>query len=194
MKSIVFVLVAIFLCLHLQADLSKELSTKIDSSDKADAKVKAFVKKALIPQHINTVFAAEVEKHNAKKLTLEHIIKVDKEWQAAEDFLPIQEELTENATAEEVRNIIKKHPAIKEAFVMGNQGAVVGENDLTSDYWQGDEAKWKNSFNSGKGGIDVGKVKLDKSTNSHLQQISMPIVKDGKVIGAITFGIDVSKI
>ena len=77
---------------------------------------------------------------------------------------------------------------------MDNQGAVVGENDLTSDYWQGDEAKWKNSFNGGKGGIDVGKVKFDKSANTQLQQISITIVDGDKVIGAVTFGIVITKL
>ena len=77
---------------------------------------------------------------------------------------------------------------------MDNQGAVVGENDLTSDYWQGDEAKWQNSFNGGKGGADIGKIKFDKSANAQLQQISIPVLDGTTVIGAITIGIDISKL
>jgi hypothetical protein len=71
----------------------------------------------------------------------------------------------------------------------------VCQDSLTSDYWQGDEAKWKNSFNAGKGGVDAGKVSFDKSANAQLQQVSLPIVgSGGKVIGAITFGIAVSEL
>ncbi|MCH2209020.1 MAG: hypothetical protein MK132_24595 [Lentisphaerales bacterium] len=176
------------------AGLAEDLGKAIDSNPKAEEKVKTYVKKALIPLHNNAVFVTEVKKHNAKAMSLDKIKEIDKKWQAAEDYLPIQEQLMDNTCAREIIKIIEVNPAIKEAFVMGNQGAVVGENDLTSDYWQGDEAKWKNSFNGGKGGIDVGKVKHDKSTNSQLQQISIPVIDGGKVIGAITFGLDISKL
>ena len=66
---------------------------------------------------------------------------------------------------------------------------------MTSDYWQGDEAKWENSFNGGKGGVDVGKIKFDKSANTQLQQVSLPIIDEsGNVIGAITYGLAIDKI
>ena len=105
-------------------------------------------------------------------MTLDQIKKTDQEWRDAEDELPIHKELLSNACAEEINKLIKANPSIVEVFVTDNQGANVGQNDLTSDYWQGDEAKWKNSFNKGKGGLDVGKVKFDKSANTSLQQIS----------------------
>jgi hypothetical protein len=86
-------------------------------------------------------------------------------------------------------------PAVLEAFVMDDQGGVVGENNLTSDYWQGDEEKWTGSFNKGKGGVDAGKEKFDKSANATIQQVSLPIIdKGGKVIGAVTWGVAVSKL
>ena len=131
---------------------------------------------------------------NAKKMTLDQIKKTDQEWRDAEDELPIHEELLSNACAEEINKLIKANPSIVEVFVTDNQGANVGQNDLTSDYWQGDEAKWKNSFNKGKGGLDVGKVKFDKSANTSLQQISLPITDGEQVIGAITIGINISKL
>jgi len=78
---------------------------------------------------------------------------------------------------------------------MDDQGGVVGENNLTSDYWQGDEEKWTGSYNDTKGGVDVGKEKFDKSANATLQQISLPLIaKGGKVIGAITWGVAVDRL
>lgn len=189
-----FALVSLLALSSLMADPMTEAKTALTASEKADAKVKTFVTTKLLPLSSNAVFVAEVKKQNALKVSLDEIKKIDAEWQAAEDFLPIQEKVMDNACAKEIIKIIKGLPAIKEAFVMDNQGAVVGENDLTSDYWQGDEAKWKNSFNGGKGGVDVGKVKFDKSANAQLQQISIPVISDGKAIGAITFGIDINKL
>ena len=176
------------------AEVSTVVSNAVKTSDKASDKVKSFIVKSLLPLMGNKVFIEETKKQNAKAVSLDKIKEIDKQWQDAEDILPIQEEVTSNACAEEINKVIKANPAIKEAFVMDNQGAVVGENDLTSDYWQGDEAKWQNSFNNAKGGIDVGKVKFDKSANAQLQQVSIPLVENGKVIGAITFGLDLSKL
>ncbi|MCM8542137.1 MAG: hypothetical protein NE328_17845 [Lentisphaeraceae bacterium] len=188
------VLLLLSFSLSSPADLKADVTKAVNASDKASDKVKAFVVKSLLPLMTNKVFIDETNKQNSLKISLDEIKKIDKEWQAAEDFLPIQEKLTGNACADEINKVIKSIPGIKEAFVMDNQGAVVGENDLTSDYWQGDEDKWQNSYNGGKGGIDVGKIKFDKSANSQLQQVSIPLVDGEKVIGAITFGIDISKL
>lgn len=193
-------ILALAICLNTlyaadSASMVEKLKSAIDASDKAGDKVKAFVKTKLIAQCSNEVFIKEVKAQNAKKVTLDAIKKIDTEWKDAEDELPIQAKLMSNATATEMKKIVKDNPAIVEAFVMDNQGANVGQNALTGDYWQGDEAKWKNSFNEGKGGVDVGKVEFDKSANAQLQQVSLPIIdKDGTVIGAVTYGINIDKL
>ena len=108
----------------------------------------------------------------------------------AEDELPIHREKTSGACADRIRALTRTRCAVREAFVMDRQGAVVCENVLTGDYWQGDEAKWKKSFNDGRGGVDVGEEKLDRSTDTILQQVSLPILdRDGTVVGAVTWGI-----
>ena len=66
-----------------------------------------------------------------------------------------------------------------EAFVCGNQGAVVGEYPRTSDYWQGDERKFTNCFQGGVGRLYVGDLKFDESTQSNAIQISVPVM-DGE--------------
>jgi len=136
-----------------------------------------------------------VEEQNSKKMTLADIQAVDKKWIAAEEEMPLQKELLNNACAKELVKLSEKLKAVKEAFVTDNQGANVCMNNLTSDYWQGDEPKWQKSFKEGKGGVDAGKVNFDKSANASLQQISLPILgKGGKVIGAITIGLAVDQL
>ncbi|MCC6581501.1 MAG: PDC sensor domain-containing protein, partial [Phycisphaeraceae bacterium] len=166
------------------------LTKQIDASDKMDAKVKAFSKAELLPLCTNPVFVKAVKEQNAKKATLDEIKKIDDQWQKAEEELPIQKEKMSNVCAEEIKKVAGKLSAISETFVMDNQGANVGQNALTSDYWQGDEPKWQKSFNEGKGGLDVGKPTLDKSTDIVDQKVSLPIVdEEGKVIGAICVGV-----
>jgi hypothetical protein len=171
--------------------LKAQLSTAI-AGMAADDKVKAFVTTNLLPLTTDATWVAEVAAQNGKQVTLDEIKKIDAQWQKAEEELPIQREKLGNATAKSCVALAKKLPALREIFVMDNQGANVGQNELTSDYWQGDEDKWSKSFNGGKGGVDVGKVKFDQSANVSLQQVSLPIIAaDGTVIGAVCFGIDV---
>jgi hypothetical protein len=175
----------------LQASLKKQVA----GNKALSKKVQGFVNAKLIPLTSNSVFVSFVTAQNAKKVPLTEIQAIDKKWIAAEEELPIQKEVMSNDCAGELVKNIKALPGVKEAFVMDDQGAVVCENALTSDYWQGDEAKWQKSFNDGKGGVDAGKVKFDKSANANLQQVSLPIIgKDGKVIGAVTFGLSVDQL
>lgn len=175
--------------------LLSSLQAGVTGSAEASDAVKTFVTTTLIPLCTDPVLVAEVKAQNAKKVDLAEIQKIDEEWKNAEDELPIHVEKTSNVCAHEIRKIVAANPAIVEAFAMDDQGANVGQNALTSDYWQGDEAKWKNSFNGGQGGVDIGKVDFDKSTNAQLQQVSLPIIdENGVVVGAITYGIAVGRL
>jgi hypothetical protein len=162
----------------------------IDASTLASQALKDYAKKNLVPLCTNEVFVREAEAQNAKKVTLEDIKKADQEWINAEDELPVHKEKLGNACAQEIAKVAAKLPALGEVFVMDNQGANVGQNVLTSDYWQGDEEKWTNAFNEGKGGVDISESKLDKSTNTIDQKISLPLVNPkGIVVGAICIGV-----
>lgn len=177
------------------AALKTTLAAAADASADASDAVKALIKDKLIPLCTNEVFVAEATAQNAKAVSLDDIKAADKAWSDAEEELPAQKEKLSNACALEVKKVLAGIPAVVEAFVMDNQGANVGQNALTSDYWQGDEDKWQKSFNGGKGGIDVGKVKFDKSANTNIQQVSLPVIAaDGTVVGAVTFGINTDKL
>jgi hypothetical protein len=99
----------------------------------------------------------------------------------------------ENECGKYLRKIQASAPYYAEIFVMDNQGANVAMSDKTSDYWQGDEAKFIKSYNGGRGAVFVDDVKFDNSTQAYLVQISVPVKDGDKIIGAITFGINVDK-
>ena len=81
---------------------------------------------------------------------------------------------------------------ITEVFVMDNRGLNVGQSDLTSDFWQGDEAKWQKTFQAGPDTLFVDEVELDESSQRYQTQVSYSITDPatGEVIGAVTIGID----
>lgn len=83
---------------------------------------------------------------------------------------------------------------ITEIFVMDNKGLNVGQSTVTSDYWQGDEAKWQKTFLVGAKAKHIGNIEYDESTRKFQAQLSLPIVdpNSGAVIGAITVGVDIA--
>jgi len=82
---------------------------------------------------------------------------------------------------------------ITEVFVTDNHGLNVAQSAVTSDYWQGDEAKWTESFGTPDGTIHLGEVELDESSQTYQSQVSMPIndPDNGEPLGTITVGVNV---
>jgi len=70
----------------------------------------------------------------------------------------------------------------------------VALSDVTSDYWQGDEAKWQMTYGEPAGTVHLGDVELDESTQTYQSQVSFPIFdpETGEGIGAVTVGVDLS--
>jgi hypothetical protein len=81
---------------------------------------------------------------------------------------------------------------VTEVILMDNKGLNVGICDATSDYWQGDEAKFQKTFAQGAGAVFVDEVEQDSSTQKFQVQSSMTIVDpaSGQPIGAVTVGLD----
>ncbi len=130
---------------------------------------------------------------NALKMTLEQIKEIDSAWMAgqAEDRV---RELLGNACSARIKALVSASPAYTEAFAMDNQGGLVGLNQKTSDYWQGDEAKWQKSFNGGNGQVFVDKPHYDPSSHAILVQVSVPVLDGGTTVGAITVGLDPNRL
>jgi hypothetical protein len=140
------------------------------------------------------VIVAAVKAANAQGKSLDEIKARDKEWIASQKLQPYMRDLINSETGRHLSNIYYSTQYFMEIFVMDNQGANVAMTNRTSDYWQGDEAKFKKAFNDGKGGIFIDEVEFDLSCMAFLIQISVPVMDGGKAIGAITFGIDSDRI
>lgn len=74
---------------------------------------------------------------------------------------------------------------------MDNKGLNVGQSDVTSDYWQGDEAKWQKTYAVGPDALVIGKREYDRSSQKFLIQVSVPAVDSASKtpIGAATIGV-----
>ncbi len=164
------------------------------ASEKAPQKVVDLANSKLAKLGTDPVIVAAVKAENAKGKTLDQIKKNDKKWKDTPGIADYMQALIDSEGGKHLLGIKDSADYYAEIFVMDNQGANVAMTDKTSDYWQGDEAKFKKSFNKGGGAIFIDDVEFDDSTQAYLVQVSVPVKDGGTVIGAITFGIDVDKI
>ena len=96
--------------------------------------------------------------------------------------------------AQKLSEFEQSQPYFFELFLMDNQGANIAMTNKTSDYWQGGEAKWQESFKGSQGAVHIGEVEFDESAQDYLVQISVPVMDNGKAIGAITVGINLDEL
>ena len=135
------------------------------------------------------VLVSAVKAKNAEGETLEAVKKRDAEWRKIDGFDDQMKALMNNGAAKRLLELEKSEKYFFELFLMDNNGAIVAMTNKTSDYWQGDEAKWQESFKGGKGAVHIGEIEFDESAQDYLVQVSVPVMDGGAAIGAITIGI-----
>jgi hypothetical protein len=132
----------------------------------------------------------EVQRQNARRVPLDSVQQRDEEWRATPALTPLKRQVLASTCARSLeRHREQLGRVMAEAFVMDNQGALVGATRRTSDYWQGDEPKWRESFNGGRGGELREPPFFDESSQSYVVQVSLPVKAGARVIGALTVSI-----
>lgn len=170
------------------------LLTGVIAAEKPAQKVVDLANSTLAKIGSDPAIVKAVKEQNAKGQTLDQIKAMDSKWMATPGVADFMKALIDNDCGKRVKAIQKSAPYYAEIFVMDNQGANVCMTDKTTDYWQGDEEKFTESYKGGAGAVFIDKVKFDDSTQAYVSQVSVPVKDGGKVIGAITFGIDVEKV
>ena len=139
---------------------------------------------AVIEQNIETAGLSEAD-----------IIAMDDAWRSeigAASTPTISSVLDAPASAH-LREHVSEHAGmITEVFVMDARGLNVASSGITSDYWQGDEAKWSETYPKGADAVHVSEIELDESTQTYQMQVSLPVTDpaSGDVVGAVTFGLN----
>ena len=128
---------------------------------------------------------------NAMHESMEQILRHDKAWTEDVNY-PLRKTLSTNACAQRLRALVKDDPTIVEVILMDAQGANVCVSSETTDYWQGDEAKWQKTYGANKEAF-VDEPALDTSTGVYAIQLSV-IVSDGMAkVGALTLTLKIRR-
>lgn len=158
--------------------------------------IKDFVASDVMSWLADPIVQDAIAAQNAAHADLDEakIIEMDNEWRAEVEASakPLIDKTLANPLSAFLRE--KQGAAgglITEIFVMDNKGLNVGQSDVTSDYWQGDEAKFQKSFGAGAGAVFVDEAEKDESTQILQSQVSVTISDaSGVPVGAVTIGID----
>lgn len=161
------------------------------------APVTDYIETNVKPWLSDPVLVDAVKAQNAKNAGLAQadIDALDKKWRAETEGS--SKEMIDGVLGNALSQFLKAKQQeagglITEVFVMDNKGLNVGQSDVTSDYWQGDEDKWSKTYGAGPDAIFIDGAEKDESTQMLQSQGSIAI-KDpasGEAIGAITVGIN----
>ncbi|SFJ03914.1 hypothetical protein [Albimonas pacifica] len=161
-----------------------------------DARLRAMASERLAALAAEPLLVEAVAAQNAAgKPDQARIDALDAEWRAQVGgaAAPLVEQVSgrpASARLVEIRDA--SQGLITEVILMDHVGLNVAVSEPTSDYWQGDEEKWSQTYLVGPGAVHVSDVELDESTQTYQSQVSLTVVDAaGAPVGAITFGVNV---
>jgi hypothetical protein len=167
------------------------------AQENAPQSIVDYAKSELVKWGKDPIIVKAVKEDNARGLTLDTIKATDEKWKNTHGVDAFMRAMIDSECGKYLRKLQESKPYFDEIFVMNNLGGNVAMTNKTSDYWQGDEAKFKESFKEGQGAIHISNVEFDSSSQAYLVQVSLPVIitdtetKKETVIGAITIGINV---
>lgn len=162
-----------------------------------DAAARSYLEEQALSWLDNPIVVNAIKAQNTAHASFSqnNIDALDQQWrsESAAGSGPLVDKVLSNELSAFLQNVREESQGlITEVFVMDNLGLNVGQSDMTSDFWQGDEAKWQKTFNAGPNTLFVDEVELDESSQRYQTQVSYSITDpaNGNVIGAVTIGID----
>jgi len=140
-----------------------------------------------------------LEASNARYAGLEQagIDALDKQWVAereVEDQPLITAVLSSPLSSYLTRIQADSQGLFTAIFVMDGSGLNAGQSAITSDFWQGDEAKFQNTYQVGADAVFIDEIEINEDTGAEIAQLNMSIAQDGKVVGAVTVDVNITEL
>ncbi len=134
-------------------------------------------------------------------LTQAEIDRLDQQWrsetQTTKHTGPLIESLMKKPVSVFVRDAFANTSfTIVEVIIMDARGLNVGISTPTSDYWQGDEAKYQKTFQTGSRALFVDDLEFNSDVGLILAQVNRTIFdpQTGQPIGAVTIGMNFNQL
>jgi hypothetical protein len=124
---------------------------------------------------------------------------LDKEWKAESkaEKQPLIAEMLSSPLSNYLLYLQAQSAGLyTEMFVMDDKGLNVGQSSVTSDYWQGDEAKYQKTFAVGPDAVFIDEAEFNDDDKTWRAQVNFTIVDpdSGKPIGAATIEMNLTEL
>ncbi|CAM3541025.1 MULTISPECIES: hypothetical protein [Thalassospira] len=131
-------------------------------------------------------------------MTQEQIDAADLQWRAereAEDQPLVAAILTNPLSSYLTQVQARSGGMFAEIFVMDAVGLNVGQSSITSDFWQGDEAKFQNTYPNGPDAVFIDEAEYNEGADAWLAQLNMTMSNaDRQPIGAVTVEVNLNEL
>lgn len=132
-------------------------------------------------------------------ISQEQIDQLDKQWRAEtkSDDQPLIAATLSNPLSSYLMRIQARSIGLyTEMFVMDSNGLNVGQSNISSDYWQGDEAKFQKTFPVGPDTVFIDDPEYDRDQGIWRVQVNLSVADESKSksIGAITVELNLSEL
>jgi len=133
-------------------------------------------------------------------LEQDSIIALDRQWVAAREqgqSTLLGERIASHPASAYLRQVQQRYaPLFGEIFIADEQGLVVAMSQPTSDYWQGDEAKFLQTRGLAEGEAVIEALSYDASSQSFLVQLHLPLFDAGgrTRLGTLTIGMNIEAV
>ncbi|WP_204247659.1 hypothetical protein [Kiloniella litopenaei] len=140
----------------------------------------------------NAVVEISINAQNKKyaAISQSEVDALDKQWRAERD--KEDQPLIATTLSSPLSNYLTQIQAgsgglFTEIFIMDAKGLNVGQSAITSDFWQGDEAKFSKTYPNGSDAIFVDDPEFHEATKTWRTQVNLTVSDAGnKPIGAVT--------
>lgn len=146
-----------------------------------------------------TVIMLRAQNDQHAALGQAEIEALDQKWRAEHEKAeqPLMAQLMGNPMTTYVTRVAARSGGlIEEIFVMDNRGLNVGQSSITSDYWQGDEAKYQMTFAAGAQAVFVDEVEVNEANGHRFRQVSFTLTDPatGEALGAVSVDVNVDEL
>jgi len=148
----------------------------------------------------NPVVELSIKSQNKvrKDMTQEQIDAADLQWRAEReaDDQPLVAAILTNPLSSYLTQVQARSGGMfAEIFVMDAVGLNVGQSSITSDFWQGDEAKFQNTFPNGPDAVFIDEAEYSEGADAWLTQLNMTMSNaDREPIGAVTVEVNLNEL
>ncbi|MEQ8392206.1 MAG: hypothetical protein RIB30_14540 [Thalassospira sp.] len=133
-----------------------------------------------------------------KDMTQDEIDAADLQWRAereAEDQPLVAAILTNPLSSYLTQVQAQSGGLFAEIFVMDAAGLNVGQSSITSDFWQGDEAKFQNTYPNGPDAVFIDEAEYNEESDTWRSQLNMTMSNEERQpIGAVTIEVNLNEL